>query len=406
MTIEQKVLATILNYPELLAEVPFLEAKHFPTLSRVFQITVDLLKQNVTPTPTLFPDELRDIVAYLLDEVPPSDLLELRVFAERLVDDWLAGEIRRLMSDATSALQSGASPTTVIARLENSIRNLFAEVGFEFREFNRLVADFVQWLTTGAQGDEVGLTNIQQIDDTIGKLRAGTLVTIVAPTGGGKTSFGIHIALQSALKGYPTAFVSLEMTERQLMSRVVAHLTAISSFPLWTRDLSSLTQQQLATIQSLQNLNIPFYAIHDAFTLDEVLRSIVIARQRFNCRLAIVDYIQKIITTTSLERRELEVASTAKELKRLALSHDVCIVALSQASSDKELRTRESRVVEHESDIILTLKEKEDNPTLMLVHLRKNRMGVGNQLFVVDWDAETCRFGSVNPVVGGAQHVP
>jgi replicative DNA helicase len=66
----------------------------------------------------------------------------------------------------------------------------------------------------------------------------------------------------------------------------------------------------------------------------------------------------------------LEVAMVAKELKRYALQQEVAVIALSQVNTEREGRARESRVIEHESDVMLFLKASEFGR--VKIEVRKN----------------------------------
>jgi hypothetical protein len=181
------------------------------------------------------------------------------------------------------------------------------------------------------------------------------------------------------------------MTEEQLMTRMVAHLTSLPSFALWTRRIGS-SPEDLKKIEDLRDLGLPIYLARDTWTLDDVLRAIVTAKLRFGCRLVIIDYLQKIIAPQQ-ERRELEVAMVAKELKRYALQQEVAVVALSQVNTEREGRARESRVIEHESDVMLFLKASEFGR--VKIEVRKNRMGESGHIIEADFNAELCRFNEV-----------
>jgi replicative DNA helicase len=178
------------------------------------------------------------------------------------------------------------------------------------------------------------------------------------------------------------------MTEEQLMTRMVAHLTSLPSFALWTRRIGS-SPDDLKKIEDLRNLGLPIYLARDTWTLDDVLRAIVTAKLRFGCRLVIIDYLQKIIAPQQ-ERRELEVAMVAKELKRYALQQEVAVIALSQVNTEREGRARESRVIEHESDVMLFLKASDFGR--VKIEVRKNRMGESGHIIEAEFNAELCRF--------------
>jgi replicative DNA helicase len=394
VTIEDALIVSLWHDPNLLGVVPHLMERHFPTWGVVFKHIKEAFLNGYRPIISLLPANLQFPFAELLDKVPPLDEAEVKVAAEQLVKQQTLSLLKRLGEMLVRKASDDADPSYLIGLVSHYIEQTVKGMGLEFKSFPTLVADYLKWLT-GAEQDAnvVGSFGLPTLDEKIGQLRAGMLVTVLAPTGGGKTSFAVQAALNSALQNHPVAFFSLEMTEEQLMTRMVAHLTSLPSFALWTRRIGS-SPEDLKKIEDLRDMGLPIYLARDTWTLDDVLRAIVTAKLRFGCRLVIIDYLQKIIAPQQ-ERRELEVAMVAKELKRYALQQEVAVIALSQVNTEREGRARESRVIEHESDVMLFLKASEFGR--VKIEVRKNRMGESGHIVEADFNAELCRFSEVAP---------
>jgi replicative DNA helicase len=394
VTIEDALIVSLWHDPNLLGVVPHLTERHFPTWGVVFKHIKDAFLNGYRPIVSLLPTTLQFPFAELLDKTPPLDEAEVKVAAEQLVKQQTLSLLRRLGEMLVRKASDDADPSYLIGLVSHYIEQTVKGMGLEFKSFPTLVADYLKWLT-GAEQDAnvVGSFGLPTLDEKIGQLRAGMLVTVLAPTGGGKTSFAVQTALNSAIQNHPVAFFSLEMTEEQLMTRMVAHLTSLPSFALWTRRIGS-SPEDLKKIEDLRDMGLPIYLARDTWTLDDVLRAIVTAKLRFGCRLVIIDYLQKIIAPQQ-ERRELEVAMVAKELKRYALQQGVAVIALSQVNTEREGRARESRVIEHESDVMLFLKASDFGR--VKIEVRKNRMGESGHIIEADFNAELCRFSEVAP---------
>jgi replicative DNA helicase len=394
VTIEDALIVSLWHDPNLLGVVPHLMERHFPTWGVVFKHIKEAFLNGYRPIISLLPTNLQFPFAELLDKVPPMDEAEVKVAAEQLVKQQTLSLLRRLGEMLVRKASDDADPSYLIGLVSHYIEQTVKGMGLEFKSFPTLVADYLKWLT-GAEQDAnvVGSFGLPTLDEKIGQLRAGMLVTVLAPTGGGKTSFAVQTALNSAIQNHPVAFFSLEMTEEQLMTRMVAHLTSLPSFALWTRRIGS-SPEDLKKIEDLRDMGLPIYLARDTWTLDDVLRAIVTAKLRFGCRLVIIDYLQKIIAPQQ-ERRELEVAMVAKELKRYALQQRVAVIALSQVNTEREGRARESRVIEHESDVMLFLKASDFGR--VKIEVRKNRMGESGHIIEAEFNAELCRFSEVAP---------
>jgi archaellum biogenesis ATPase FlaH len=394
MTVEDALIVSLWHNPNLLGVVPHLTERHFPTWGVVFKHIKDAFLNGYRPIVSLLPTTLQFPFAELLDKTPPMDEAEVKVAAEQLVRQQTLSLLRRLGEMVVRKAPDGVDPSYLIGVISHYLEQTVKGMGLELKPFPTLIEGYLKWLT-GAEQDAnvVGSFGLPTLDEKIGQLRAGMLVTVLAPTGGGKTSFAVQTALNSALQNHPVAFFSLEMTEEQLMTRMVAHLTSLPSFALWTRRIGS-SPEDLKKIEDLRDMGLPIYLARDTWTLDDVLRAIVTAKLRFGCRLVIIDYLQKIIAPQQ-ERRELEVAMVAKELKRYALQQEVAVIALSQVNTEREGRARESRVIEHESDVMLFLKASDFGR--VKIEVRKNRMGESGHIIEADFNAELCRFSEVAP---------
>ena len=80
--------------------------------------------------------------------------------------------------------------------------------------------------------------------------------------------------------------------------------------------------------------------------------------------LAIIDYLQLIMSTEKRERRDIEVGDMTRELKRLAIELNIPIILLSQLSRGVEQRQdkrpllsdlKESGNIEQDADVVALL---------------------------------------------------
>jgi len=388
LTVEDQLIVTLWHDPSLLISIPYLSEQHFPTWAAVFKVIKDAFLNNYRPQISLLPSTLQMAFAELLDKVPPLEGVEAVVCAETLVKQFMLNSLKRLGEWLVKKSGNSAEPSYLISAVGRYIEELVKGSGLEFDSFDALIDDYLKWLKGEGTDEVVGEFGIKELDERVGGIRSGMLVTCLAPTSGGKTSFAVQTSIKSALKGYPVAFFSLEMTEQQLMTRFIAHLTSLPSFALWTKQIGK-DPQDLEKIETLKSHGLNIYIAKDVWTLDDILKAIVTAKLRFNCRLIVVDYLQKIVVPQQ-ERRELEVALVAKELKRYALQHGVAVLALSQVNTEKEGRARESRVIEHESDVLLFLRG--DELDRIKIEVRKNRMGQRGAPITVKFNAELCLF--------------
>ncbi|MEQ1746505.1 MAG: replicative DNA helicase [Saprospiraceae bacterium] len=208
---------------------------------------------------------------------------------------------------------------------------------------------------------------IAEVDALTGGWQNSDLVILAARPGMGKTGFALSVALNAAKCGVPVAFFSLEMTNPQLVMRMMAMLGEVSGHKM--RD-GSLSDEELMTLAEAadQVENLPIY-------LDDT-PGISIVEMRAKCRrlkrqhdvqLVIVDYLQLMtLTPGGMENknanREQEVSGISRALKALAKELNVPVIALSQLSRAVETRggakrpqlsdLRDSGAVEQDADIV------------------------------------------------------
>lgn len=103
---------------------------------------------------------------------------------------------------------------------------------------------------TGGKGyDVIGVpTGFKEIDDDTGGFRNDSVNIIAARTGMGKTAMALSIVLYQLAKGYKVAYLSLEMSERMMILRLVSMLTGISPIHIERGKIG--TDQKLAEVRA------------------------------------------------------------------------------------------------------------------------------------------------------------
>lgn len=201
-------------------------------------------------------------------------------------------------------------------------------------------------------------TGLMEFDSHSGGLQRSDLVIIAAETSQGKTSLALTMAKNaSVLYGAKVAFYSLEMSNTQLVGRLMAQEAGVSGKSILTQKLDrGLIQMISDRVSKLESANIYF---DDSSTtrLDSILRSIRSMKVKFGVDLVVVDYLQ-LVGSSEKGSREQHVADVARSLKNIAKELDICVIALSQLKrSDNPKptinRLRDSGQIEEAADVIL-----------------------------------------------------
>lgn len=213
---------------------------------------------------------------------------------------------------------------------------------------------------SGLSGLDTGFRELNKITSGWQK---SDLVIIAARPAMGKTAFVLSMALNIASHNDPVAVFSLEMSNLQLVNRLISNACELPGDKIKSGDLSTSDWGRLtARLSKLQGL--PFY-VDDSSGLS-IMELRTKARRlvrEHNVKLIIIDYLQLMTAGIKLGSREQEVSTISRSLKQLAKELDIPIIALSQLNRKLEDRgnkdkrpqladLRESGAIEQDADIV------------------------------------------------------
>ncbi len=219
-----------------------------------------------------------------------------------------------------------------------------------------------------AQNRASGLSGLETGYRELDKITSGwqnsDLIIIAARPAMGKTALVLSMAKNMAVNfNTPLAIFSLEMSNLQLVNRLISNVAEISGSKIKSGDLSPIEWQQLfARIKYLTGS--PMY-IDDTpslsiFELRTKARRLV---REHGVKIIIIDYLQ-LMNASGMKfgSREQEVSMISRSLKQLAKELNIPIIALSQLNRSVESRTdgkrpqlsdlRESGAIEQDADIV------------------------------------------------------
>jgi replicative DNA helicase len=214
------------------------------------------------------------------------------------------------------------------------------------------------------QDETVGVpSGFKDLDRLLGGMQRSDLLIIAGRPGQGKSGFCISVAKNAAqLHKKHVAMFSLEMSNEQLVQRLIAQETRINSqrlrlgeieddeWPLFTQAVSALGEAHIylddtPSVSPLQ-LRTKCRRLHMEIGLD----------------LIIIDYLQLMTGDTRMDNRVQEVSYISRNLKALARELNVPVLAAAQLSRAVEQRAdkrpilsdlRESGSLEQDADIVM-----------------------------------------------------
>ena len=223
-------------------------------------------------------------------------------------------------------------------------------------------------------------TGYFDLDGMTDGLHNGELTVIGARPGVGKTTFALQLAENIAGKGKNVAYVSLEMSETQMIQKMLSTKTRINSRKIRNGNLNDEEIQKIN--EECSNLSeLKFNLLTRINTIQQIEIEARKLKNKNELDLLIIDYLQLVKNAGGFKSREQEVADMSRTLKLMSLELDIPIIALCQlnrnASKDKPTLAdiRESGAIEQDADNVIFLYQENTENELITVDLQKQRTG-------------------------------
>lgn len=252
-------------------------------------------------------------------------------------------------------------------------------------------------------------TGFLDLDDTLAGMQDSNLLILAGRPGVGKTAMALNIAQYVAVKEkLPVGFFSLEMSQEELVDRM---LVAQADIDAWRLKTGKLTETDFTKLSNAMGIlaEAPLY-IDDtpAISILEMRTKARRLRAEKGVRFLIADYLQ-LATSRRLENRVQEVSEISQGMKNLARELKIPVLAVSQLSRAVEQRgskqpqladLRESGAIEQDSDVVMFLwrEEGEEEPENMSLDIAKHRNGpirVGKAAIKLRFRGDRIRFYGV-----------
>ena len=223
-------------------------------------------------------------------------------------------------------------------------------------------------------------TGYFDLDDLTDGLHNGELTVIGARPGVGKTTFSLQLAENIAKKGKNVCYVSLEMSEIQMIQKLLSLRTGVNSRKIRNGDMTE-NEKMLVGTECMKLGELNFKLITKASTIQQIEISARRLKNQNKIDLLIIDYLQLLRNNGKFNSREQEVADISRTLKLLSLELDIPIIALCQLNrnASKQAPTladiRESGSIEQDADNVIFLYQENQENDIVTVDLQKQRAG-------------------------------
>lgn len=208
-------------------------------------------------------------------------------------------------------------------------------------------------------------TGFADLDRMTNGLQKSDFILVAARPSMGKTAFALALLRYAALKkNLPVAMFSLEMSNEQIVNRLLAMESKVDAQDIRRGELED--DQWEALMDSSDIIGNSNIIIDDTpgITVTELRSKCRKYKLEHDIQMVVIDYIQLMSSGRNVDSRQQELSDISRALKQIARELQVPVVVLSQLNRAVDSRSdhrpmlsdiRESGAIEQDADVIMFL---------------------------------------------------
>ena len=318
---------------------------------------------------------------------------------EELQGEYLNDSMKDILRQAAAEVQGGKGTEALedlISKTSELKKNTSAIRDIDVTDIDSALAYYEQVKKDQALGIRGIKTALPGFDNYLPSgIMPGQLGVFLAYPGIGKSWLALYFAVQAWKQGKSPMIISLEMSETEVRNRVYT----IMGEGLWSHRKLSAGDVELDTMKMWWKKNIqgkPEFHIISNDSGGEVTPSVLRGKiDQYKPDFVVVDYLQLMNPNTKSDNEVVRMKNLSRELKLLAISDEIPILAISSATPDDInkldtvptlAQTAWSRQIAYDADWVLALGRGPNSDIIECV-FRKNRNGfMGEFLVQADFD--------------------
>jgi len=232
-----------------------------------------------------------------------------------------------------------------------------------------------------AHNKEFMPTGFHRLDDFLdGGFMRKELVVLGGFTGSGKSFLAGQIFFNIAKEGFKSAYLSLEISNEMVVSRLVGQFSNVKPTRIMcgmlNPDENNAKIQAKARIAPFEDSMIFSDEIYKLTEVEDVINN-------NGLDFVVIDFIQNLITNGKDEYSSMTRASL--ELQKIAKKYNCCIMVLSQlsngAAKNGNLEYKGSGGIAMVADLGFFIVRDDSQKELINLQLKKNRRGISGAIF-------------------------
>ena len=363
------------------------------THNDIWQFIRNYSEHNGTVPPvTLVVDKFRDF--HPIDGVGAT-----KHHLEELQADYLNDSLKDILRNTAADVQGGKGTEALesLIQMTSELKKNTASIrDIDVTDIDDAIAYYENVQKQNELG-QIGIkTGLPGFDNYLpAGIMPGQLGVFLAYPGIGKSWLSLYFAVQAWKQGKSPMVVSLEMSETEVRNRVYT----IMGNGLWSHRKLSSGEVEIDMLKSWHEKNLqgkPEFHIISNDSGGEVTPSVMQGKiDQYKPDFVIVDYLQLMSPNQKSDNETVRMKNLSRELKLMAISEEVPIIAISSATPDDVNKldtvptlgqTAWSRQIAYDADWVMALGRGANSDVIECV-FRKNRNGfMGEFMVQVDFD--------------------
>jgi replicative DNA helicase len=345
------------------------------------------------------------VVEKFRDFEPVAGIGATKHHLEELQTEYLNDSLKDILRSAAGEVQGGEGSKALeelITKTSELKKNTSAIRDIDATDLESAIA-YYENVQKQKETGQIGIkTNLPGFDNYLPSgIMPGQLGVFLAYPGIGKSWMALYFAVQAWKQGKSPLIISLEMSETEVRNRVFA----IMGEGVWSHRKLSNGEVELDMLKNWHANKVagrPEFHIISNDNGGEVTPSVIRGKiDQYKPDFVIVDYLQLMSPNQKSDNETVRMKNLSRELKLMAISEEVPIIAISSATPDdvKDLssaptlgQTAWSRQIAYDADWVMALGRATNSDIIECV-FRKNRNGfMGDFLVQVDFDKGYYRY--------------
>lgn len=276
------------------------------------------------------------------DEKFFDEILKVKGFKERISEYIQGMKIEYINKKLVEAAREEdfSKKSELLTKIQQELRN--EQDSIEMFDISNIPTRYAKSIED--MDDNLLKTGWTKFDNNI-QPEPGNYVVICGRTSMGKTAFALNYFLNLVKKGNKGVYFSLEMSDRQICSRIMSSESAVSLSKIKKKEnfmnMKDQDEKQYGVASSkISNIKNRGKIAIGSMSIDQIEEKAKLAKEIDNIDFIFVDYLQ--IVTSEYKNRTEAVTNISIRLTNLAKNLGIVVFVLAQLSREAE-RDRDTR---------------------------------------------------------------